>query len=268
MKKNMYTKMIAMIICLVCMISATGCNSSDSFRDGVNSQDVSQTTDNNNDVSNERDDDAPINSDLNNDDTNDEDAQTIAPPIPSISAGSIDEVISILVNSDVKGYNEVLQPKYKELFSRLNKFGFIYKVVTSENASAEDAVTLFERDGKNMFFIIPDAKYEDAGYVSYFTFREDVFNVCIYNTDETVSSKTESASEYFKTRLSRDLSVETTVGKNTVYFTTEGDGKDYLKNCAVAFIDDDHYYIVKTDASTDKLEAFINVLCLEKATLE
>lgn len=268
MKSNMYLKMIALVICLLCFISAIGCNSTNNLQGNVNNQDLSQVPDNNDDVSNVQNEDNTDKDSAVNNNANNENPQAVAQPAPPIQAESINEVVSLLVKSDTKGYREELQLQYQELFSRLNKSGFIYQVVTSGNVATKDAITLFERDGKNLFFVMPYAQYEDAGIVSYVMFRGEIYQVCIYNADEKVLPKTNSVSEYIKTRLSIDVSNEMAEGKNTVCFMTEGDGKDYQKNCAAAFIDSNHYYVVKTVASQDQLKAFINVLSFEKMSIE
>lgn len=262
MKKNIYLKMIASVICLLCLIFVTGCNSSDNLQGNVNNQDLSHN-DSVSDIQNKdnTDKDSSVNNNANNEDP-------LTPPAPPIQAGSINEVVSLLVKSDTKGYNEKLQPEYQGLFSQLKKSGFIYRVVTSDNMAAKDAITLFESDGNNLFFIMPYAKYEDAGIVSYVMFRGKMYQVCVYNVDEKVLPKAESISKYIKTRRNTDILNETAVNKTTVCFMTEGDGNDYQKNCAAAFIDADHYYIVKTEASQDELKAFINTLRFEKMSIE
>ncbi len=204
---------------------------------------------------------------LKNDDTSNEEPQAVAPlapPVPPIQAESINEVVSLLVNSDIKGYRQEFQSKYQEIFSQLKKSGFIYQVVTSDNEAAEDAVTLFEKEGKNLFFVMPYAKYEDVGIVSNVMFRGTLYQIWLYSADEKFLSNDVKISEYLKTRLGWERTEE----KNNVCFMTAGDGKDYLRNCAASFIDSNYYYIVKTEASQDKLKTFLDVLSFEKVSIE
>lgn len=264
MKSNMYIKIITLIICLLCFISAMGCNSANNFQGNNNNRDPSQVYDNNNKVSNAQNENNAGKDSAININTSNNDSQAVAQPAPPIQTESLNEVISLLVKSDTKGYNEKLQLKYQGMFSRVKKCGFIYHVVTSDNVAANNAITWYKKDGKELFFIMPYARYEDAGIVSYVMFHEELYQVCIYNVDEKFLSETESISEYIKARLGLNVSNEMTESENTVCFTTIGDGS----NGAIAFIDNDHYYFVKATASQAQLEAFINVLTFEKLSIE
>lgn len=82
MKSNMYLKMIALVICLLCFISATGCNSTNNLQGNVNNQDLSQVPDNNDDVSNVQNEDNTDKDSAVNNNANNENPQAVAQPAP------------------------------------------------------------------------------------------------------------------------------------------------------------------------------------------
>lgn len=268
MKNIMYRKMGTLFICLLCIVLATGCSSANRMQGNVPNQDEAHITDNNDDASIVQNGNNTEIDSLGKNNANTENPQAVAQPAPPIQAESFNEIVSLLVKADTQGYNELIQLKYEELFSQFKNNGYIYQVVTSDNMMAQDAITLFEREGKNMFFIMPCTQYEDSGIVSYVLFHGEIYQVNIYNVDEKSIPQADSISEYIQTRLSVVASDEMTIGKASVCFFTEGDGKDYLKKCAAAFIDSKYYYVLKTETSHNELNEFIRLINFEKMTIE
>ena len=179
-----------------------------------------------------------------------------------IFATSIEEVVSLLQNADLKNYPEEVRKVYDELFSALKKPGFIYSV---DAANSKDGITCFVKDGKNVFFILPYTQHEDMGIASYVVFREAVYYVLIYTADEKVLAQTETVSEYFEARMNGVQ--EITEEGNTVFYTTKTEaGKQ--KNHAIAFIDSDHYYRVSAEVTKEELKAFLDVVSFQKIPLE
>lgn len=245
MKNNLYLKMVAIIACLACLIFTVACNnnSATNGEEGTTTQ-----TD------------------------TDADNMNLEPPtpdlhVPSIQVSSIDEIVNVLKNSDIQNYHELLQPKYNELFSTLNSSGFIYTVDITDDINAEDAINFLVRDdGENIFFLMPYARYEDLGIISYVMFRGELYQVCIYAADKEVLSKTETISEYIRTRLTLKIVDEMVVNDNLVCFMLGGDAGQ--KNLAASFVDDNYYYYVRTEATKDELKTFLNVLSFEKTFIE
>lgn len=242
MKNKVYLRMIAIVICFLCLISATACDLSDA-------------------------DDKTENPTVNNNDRNNGNPQLVGPLAPSIQAGSIDEIVSLLKNADIKSYGEECQAAYQKLFSTLSQSGYIYSVDTTNGIDQEDAVTLFEKDGSNIFYLMPYARYEDIGIYSYVIFRKKLYQICIYNADEEFLSQDGKTSEYLKNRLEWNVLDEVTAENTTVCFMSEG-GTAYHKNCAGSFLDRNHYYVVKTEAPQDELKAFLEVLRFEKVSID
>ena len=241
--------MIAIIVCLSCLLFTVACNSS------------KEATNNEGNIANTQDDNKTENSTNNKDNIN---LPSHVQPVPPLQMESIDEVVSVLKSSDAQNYREEFQAKYSELFSVLKSSGFIYNVVTTDDVDIEDAITFLVINEKNMFFVMPYAQYEDVGIVSYITFRGAVYNVCVYNADAEVLSQVETISEYVEARLSRDVLNEVAVEENTICFMTDGDATVNQRNYAASFIDGDHYYFVSAEVTQDDLKTFLDVLDFEK----
>ncbi len=259
LKNNMLLKVIALVVCLLCVLSAAACNSSVELSDAPNG-----SSKNNKENTVENQDDMSGRNGANNMNS----ALPVQSPVPPLQMGSICEIVSVLKSSDTQGYREEFQTEYNELFAVLKSCGFIYSVTTTENTTAADAVTFLVKDGNNIFFVMPYARYEDAGIVSYVMFRGALYQVCVYTADTKVLAQAKTISEYIKTRTGRDVLNETASGKNTVCFMTDGTAAVDQKNYAASFIDDNHYYVVSTEASQGDLNTFLSALNFEKISVE
>ena len=104
---------------------------------------------------------------------------------PPVWVYSREELIELIEKADVSGYREEIQDDYKKMFKTIKKGGFIYLIAISEDGESKDAITLFERDGKNEYFLMAYNDMEDIGIVSRVMFRGKMYQVyvnCIDNT--------------------------------------------------------------------------------------
>ncbi len=189
-----------------------------------------------------------------------------------IHAGSIlvysrDELIDLINKADVNKYRKDRQDDYIRMFNTIKKSGFIYLAKVSDDKS-KDSISLFERDGKNMYFLMPYNKVEDIGVVSIVMFRGELFHVCVNCVDDSFVEKDQNISEYINSRNGRKIIGQTTIRGKEVLYTFEGKGSEIDKNCTLSFIDSDHYLLVKTEASREVLDDFLSVLELEKVPID
>lgn len=270
MKNNLCLKVIALVVCLSCLLFSAACNSTVELLDDSNN---SSTINEGNTAANQdkNNSESPTTNQTDESSQTDEsnmNSSSHVQPVPPIQMGSIDEILSVLKSSDTQNYREEFQTKYSELFAVLKNAGFIYNVDTSETTTTEDAVTFLVKDGKNLFFLMPYAQYEDAGIVSYVIFRGVVYQVCVYTADSGVLAQAETISEYIEMRLGRDVLNEVISEENVICFMADGNTAVNQKNYAASFIDDNHYFVISAEVSQDNLNTFLDVVNFEKTFIE
>lgn len=291
MKNNICLKVIALVVCLSCLLFAVACNSPVELLDGANNSTVnsegdtaanqdennleqnqtgesSQTNKNNQTNDGGQADDSSQTNENGQTDESNMNSSPIQAPVPPIQMNSVDEILSVLKTSDTQNYREDCQAAYSDLFATVSSSGFIYSIETTKITTSKDAITFLVKDGENLFYLMPYAKYEDAGIISYVMFRGALYQVCVYNVDAEVLAQTKTISEYVRVRLGRNVLDEVISGKNTVCFMADGSSTAKPKNRAASFIDDNHYFFISTDASQDELKAFLDFVNFEKIFIE
>lgn len=186
---------------------------------------------------------------------------------PSVWVYSREELISLIEKADVSGYREEIQDDYNKMFKTIKKSGFIYLIAISEDGESKDAITLFERDGKNEYFLMAYNDIEDIGIVSRVMFRGKLYQVYVNCIDNTFAEKGQNISEYVYSRCGQKTFGQSTVRGKEVFYTFEGSAPEYDKNCSLSFIDSDHYLYVKTKASREDLQDFLELVELEKVVI-
>lgn len=287
MKNNLCLKVIALVVCLSCLLFTAACNSSVELLGGTNNSatnsegDTAANKENNPESltpnqsgdSSQPDDNSQTSENAQTDgdsQTNDSNTNSspMQAPVSPIQMNSVDEILSVLKTSDTQNYREDCQVAYSELFATVSSSGFIYSIETTKITTSKDAITFLVKDGENLFYLMPYAKYEDAGIISYVMFRGALYQVCVYNVDAEVLAQTKTISEYVRVRLGRNVLDEVISGKNTVCFMADGSSTAKPKNRAASFIDDNHYFFISTDASQDELKAFLDFVNFEKIFIE
>ena len=187
---------------------------------------------------------------------------------PPVWVYSREELIELIEKADVSGYREEIQDDYKKMFKTIKKGGFIYLIAISEDGESKDAITLFERDGKNEYFLMAYNDMEDIGIVSRVMFRGKMYQVYVNCIDNTFAEKGQNISEYVYSRSGQKTFDQSTVRGKEVFYTFFGSAPEYYKNCSLSFIDSDHYLYVKTKASREDLQDFLELLELEKVVIK
>ena len=270
MKNDLCLKVIALVVCLSCLLFTAACNPSVELLDGSNNSSINSEEDT---VANQ-DENNPESLTTNKTDENDQpdesnmNSSPLAPPVPPLQMNSIDEILSVLKSCDTQNYREDFQTTYGELFAALSNSGFIYSIDTTKTTASEDAVTFLVKDGENVFYLMPYAKYEDAGIISYVMFREALYQVCVYTADSEVLAQAETISEYVELRLCRDVLDEVISEGNIICLMADGNTTVNQKNRAACFVDDNHYFFISTDASQDDLKTFLDFVNFEKIFIE
>lgn len=241
MKKYTLTKLI--VVCLLCVIFLlTGCEQYQSTFHETNSNTSTESSQ-----------------------FKPEDNEDTPPPISSIQVDSFEAILGMLTNPNLDQYSEDRQIKYQEMCDVICRSGFVYRVVLSDEASSEDAITLFERDGANIFLLKPYLPLEDIGIISYVTFRDEVYQVSVFCVDSSIAA--DDNQTYIQKRLHREITSQETTPSGDLFFCSEGITPSTHKNCVISFMDSEHYYLIKTSASVEELKDFVELLNFEKVFL-
>lgn len=178
-------------------------------------------------------------------------ADVQAPPITFYNFKDLKSTVS---SYDLNYYSDIYRSSYAEMFERIRSDGYILVPDFSENSISPDEIW--------DIWAMPHADYEDIGIICSALYDSLCFQVEFHYTDRAVFDQVSDQTEYFRKRLGIDLSGTDTTDNGVTVGNING------KECAYSFIDDDHYYIVRTNASHDEMIKFLNEFSPEKISLE
>ncbi len=178
----------------------------------------------------------------------------VGPPVQPVRFTDISDAIGAVNSGDVSYYPEHEQVSYRYMFERIKSDGFLYQVNNT------DTVSLIEDRGITLF---PYASYEDVGVGCYVRFKEKIFHITFYYADRDLITQTDGIAEYLQSRMGRRSDKTINVSDTNVSLLFANDGQIY----AGTFIDDDHYYAVKTVASEEEMVELLSALSFEQIPL-
>lgn len=172
------------------------------------------------------------------------------PPVP---INDYEHLKNTVNEFDINDYPDIYRESYSEMFNAIKSDGFIYAPDDSDGSiSLSDIWNIW---------LLTCSDYQDAGVSCFINYNDISFQVGFYYTDRDVFSSGFGQADYFRRRLEIDFDVSYVIGNGVSVGTFDG------RECAYSFIDDNHYYIVRTDASREELIRFIRVFSPEKVSL-
>ena len=159
---------------------------------------------------------------------------------------------AFLADPDLKSYREEDAAAYRLMVDTVNKAGHVYEPRHTAAQRTVENVTLY-----------PMASCEDIGVGYYLTLDGVDYGVIVYNTKD-ISYTTGDYPGYLAARMGwtdyEALSVR--VNGRDVYFKDHGSIQ-----AAGGFLDDEHYFIARAQASRDTFETFLSGLSFEQIAL-
>lgn len=155
-----------------------------------------------------------------------------------------EEAIRTVNSYDPDDYPEYSRQDYNDMFGRIISDGFIYAPDDEDNELMEinSPVTLY-----------PYAAYEDIGAGCIPEYDGAMFQTTFYCADRDVLSSSANQADYFKNRLNQEFEISWLSGSREVFIKDIG-----VWHCAYAFIDDEHYFIIRTTDSEEALLRFLS----------
>ncbi|MBP0961449.1 MAG: hypothetical protein J5864_04835 [Oscillospiraceae bacterium] len=174
---------------------------------------------------------------------------TLQPSNPSnktqpLPFANYEEAIRTVNSYDPDDYPEYSRQDYIDMFGRIISDGFIYAPDDEDNELMEinSPVTLY-----------PYAAYEDIGAGCIPEYDGAMFQTTFYCADRDVLSSSANQADYFKNRLNQEFEISWLSGSREVFIKDIG-----VWHCAYAFIDDEHYFIIRTTDSEEALLRFLS----------
>ena len=150
---------------------------------------------------------------------------------------------------DLDKYSLISREGYRKMYDTIKNDGSIYEVKVNETVNID-----LERG----IAVVPNAKYEDLGIYSY---TKNDFQIIVYYTDK--GTEHNGIADYFTKRFNQNILKEISVnGKETV-ISEFGITDDTRRISASAFIDDSHYFMVKTNVGGTEDELIKMIESLE-----
>lgn len=192
-------------------------------------------------------------------DTTPENIRPTTPPVQPYDFDSMEEAISFLT-SDLSEYSEEIQRDYRPMIERFREDKFLLRVYHEEFDLQKSHLALY-----------PRTELEDVGIQHYVTYKGQEYQVLVFSVDkEVIATLNEpySISKYLKHRkVGVKEGEKSELNGEEIYLTTVGITESTKKICVNKFIDETHYYTIRTKASWDELLAFASEVKFEKIPL-
>ena len=146
---------------------------------------------------------------------------------------------------DLNDYAEYCKDAYEKMFGRIISDGFIYAPDDTEN-------DLLNTE-KSRVTIRPYDAYEDIAVGCIAEYDGSQFQTTFYCADRDVLASCADQTEYFRNRLNQEFEISWLSGSREVFIKDIG-----VWHCAYAFIDDEHYFIIRTTDSEEALLRFLS----------
>ncbi len=180
------------------------------------------------------------------------------PPAQAIGFPSVSELLCFIRDAGtlLSHYPEASQAKYNEVRKAYQTDGWLFSV-HSRSAQPVYDVLLF-----------PRATYEDSGIGYYFSYKETVVQVMIYNA-ETVAEPTQRTDmeSYIERRFGFEGQRIAVINENGIF--TEPplfweSNNENRKNSLWGILDEDHYMVIRADLPKEDIIAFLRTITMDK----
>ncbi len=171
-----------------------------------------------------------------------------------LSFGTYDEAIRMVNSYDPNDYAEYCRDAYDKMFGRIISDGFVYAPDDTEN-------DLLNIDSSRVT-IRPYDTYEDIAVGCTAEYDGSKFQTTFYCADRDVLASCANQTEYFRNRLNQEFDISWQNGGREIFIKDIG-----VWHCAYAFIDDEHYYIIRTQDSEEALLRFVSNVGFKKISL-
>ena len=171
-----------------------------------------------------------------------------------LSFGNYDEAIQAVNTYDLNDYAEYCKDAYEKMFGRIISDGFVYAPDDTEN-------DLLNTE-KSRVTIRPYSAYEDIAVGCIAEYDASQFQTTFCCADRDVLASCADQTEYFRNRLNQEFEISWQNGGREIFIKDIG-----VWHCAYAFIDDEHYYIIRTQDSEEALLRFVSNVNFKKIPL-
>ena len=179
----------------------------------------------------------------------------IAPPTTQpVSFENIGELINEVTEYNLNKYPENARDGLSKMYDTIKKYDSIYEVNSNDS---------FDIDADHNIFVVPYTQYEDLGIYSY---TKNDYQIIVYYADNNID--TNEINDYLMQRFNQQILKKTYVNEQEVSITEFGIADDTHRICASAFIDDSHYYTVRSavNGTEEELIAFLENVTFDKIT--
>lgn len=185
-----------------------------------------------------------------------EGSKSIVPEVaPPIEFSTIEEGEDLLIKHDLsKYYSENVKQLLEKMFSRISQNNQLNKFAFDQNR-----VSWFEKDGKKLFYFMPESKNEDLGIYYYVVFGDEVYNVAIYYKNNDIAKATGDFKSYLQSRLPNAIFEENNFDGKSIFVEKWGTG-DNQGLRLFGNIDDNVYYCVKVPFTNGDYTDILNYL--------
>lgn len=177
----------------------------------------------------------------------------IAPPTTQpVSFENIDELIKEVTEYNLNKYPEDTHEGLRKMYDTIKKYDGIYEV------KSNDSVDI---DTDRNISIVPYMQYEDLGIYNY---TKNGYQIIVYYADNNIDAN--GITDYLIQRFNQQILKKMFVNEQEVSITEFGITDDTHRICASAFIDDNHYYTVRSavNGTEDELVAFLENITFDK----
>ncbi len=171
-----------------------------------------------------------------------------------LSFGNYDEAIQAVNTYDLNDYAEYCKDAYEKMFGRIISDGFVYAPDDTEN-------DLLNTE-KSRVTIRPYSAYEDIAVGCIAEYDASQFQTTFCCADRDVLASCADQTEYFRKRLNQEFEISWQNGGREIFIKDIG-----VWHCAYAFIDDEHYYIIRTQDSEEALLRFVSNVTFKQIPL-
>jgi hypothetical protein len=171
-----------------------------------------------------------------------------------LSFGNYDEAIQAVNTYDLNDYAEYCKDAYEKMFGRIISDGFVYAPDDTEN-------DLLNTE-KSRVTILPYSAYEDIAVGCIAEYDTSQFQTTFCCADRDVLASCADQAEYFRNRLSQEFEISWQNSGREIFIKDIG-----VWHCAYAFIDDEHYYIIRTQDSEEALLRFVSNVSFKQIPL-
>ena len=183
-----------------------------------------------------------------------------APPQP-IPFERLEDAISFLKSGELNEYNAYMDgmlsyfnETYQHMIELFMNDGFILNA----EVSSEDFVV-------DELFLMPEQRYEDAGIIWNVTFKNQGYQIAVYHVKTECQEEGDDLNQYRARRFGSMTLESMQNGDAVIYYQSPSDGG---RGRITQYIDETHYYVIRSTTSTEDKIALLNAIHFEKAEIK